>query len=243
MARIGIVKYINALPFRFPMQIGELQTEHTFAYDIPSRLNTQMRERNLDIALTSSSEYLSGAYQFLPGYCIAARQEILSVNLYLKGELNGGKIGLTHHSATSVTLLRVLCHHFWKKTPYFVPLSDREEYDGFLLIGDYALKKMTISGYRTIDLASAWYEATGLPFVFAVIAVRQGVQWDDNIFERALQWSEANRTQLIEAAYTQSGLPKSLINRYYDMCYYRLGKKELEGLQTFKNLSERVPKI
>lgn len=243
MAQIGIVEYINALPFYFPLQIGELQTEHTFTYDIPSRLNTQLREGKLDMALTSCSEYLDGTYQLLPGYCIGAHKEILSVNLYLQGKLDGGRIGLTHHSATSIALLKVLCHHFWKEKPNFVPLQEGEKYDGFLLIGDNALKKMTIPGYRTIDLASAWYEATRLPFVFAVIAVREGIQCDGDEFEAALQWSEANRERLVEAAYTQTGLPKNLINRYYDVCCYRLGEKELEGLQLFKNLRESVSKI
>jgi len=243
MTQIGIVEYINALPFHLPYQLGELQTENSFTYAIPSVLNAQLREGELDMALTSCAEYFDGPYQLMPGYCIGAHKEILSVNLYIKGSLDGARIGLTHHSATSIALLKVLCHHFWKVEPDFVPLTENEEYDGFLIIGDDALKQMTIPGYQTIDLATAWYEATQLPFVFAVIAVREGINIKGDVFEDALQWSDANRDRLVEAAHAQCGLPAALINRYYDVCKYRLGEKELEGLHLFQRLRESVSKV
>lgn len=248
MKRIGIVEYINALPFHLPFLLGELQTEATFTYGIPSELNQQLREGKLDMALTSCAEYFNGPYQLMPGYCIGAHKEILSVNLYIRGPLQKVRsIGVTHHSATSISLLKVLCHHFWKVEPHFVPLTQNNmyanEYQGFLLIGDDALKKLTIPGYQTIDLATAWYEATQLPFVFAVIAVREGVSYKADELGKALQWSETHREHLVDAAHKQCGLPKPLINRYYDVCKYRLGEKELEGLHHFQKLRQNVSKI
>ncbi len=249
---IGIVEYINALPFHLPFRLGELQTKATFTYGIPSELNRQLHEGKLDIALTSSVEYFNGSYQLLPGYCIGAHKEILSVNLYIRGEqvvrdknfdrkvLEGAQIGLTHHSGTSIALLKVLCAHFWKVKPNFVPLTQNEVYDGFLLIGDDALKKLTIPGYQTIDLATAWYEATQLPFVFALITMREDISYKADEFEKALQWSETHREYLVDAAHKQCGLPKALINRYYDVCKYRLGENELEGLHLFQSLSKHV---
>ncbi len=243
MARIGIVEYINALPFHLPYRLGELQTEHTFEHAIPSVLNSRLRAGELDAALTSCAEYFDGPYRLVPGFCIGAHKEILSVNLYLRGELDGASIGLTHHSATSIALLKVLCRHFWKVEPKFAPLEKNQEYDGMLIIGDDALARMTIPGYKTIDLAEAWHKATGLPFVFAVIAAREGALFREDVFEKALEWSAANRERLVEAAHAQSGLPKTLISRYYDVCKYRLGEKELEGLKLFQKLRESVSEV
>lgn len=243
MARVGIVEYINALPFHLPYKLGELKTKHTFEYAIPSTLNSFLRAGKLEAALTSCAEYFDGPYSLVPGFCIGARKEILSVNLYIRERVDGARIGVTHHSATSIALLKVLCRHYWKAEPKFVPLKDEEEYDGMLIIGDDALKQMTIPGYKTIDLAAAWHEETGLPFVFAVIAARNGNGFSGEEFEAALRWSEANRSRLVEAAHMQSGLPKHLINRYYDVCNYRLGERELEGLNLFKQLRESVSEI
>ncbi|MCC5832005.1 MAG: menaquinone biosynthesis protein [Chlamydiales bacterium] len=243
MTRIGLPAYINALPFHLPFTLGELKTGHSFECAIPSVLNKRLRTNTLDAALTSCAEYFDGPYRSVPGYCIGAHKEILSVNLYIRGSVDGARIGCTHHSATSIALLKVLCRYFWKVEADFVPLRENEAYDGMLIIGDDALKQMTIPGYKTIDLAAAWHEATGLPFVFAVISTRDGIAFPEEEFEAALKWSESNRERLVEAAHSQSQLPKSLINRYYDICNYRLGEKELEGLNLFKELREGVSKV
>ncbi len=38
---------------------------------------------------------------------------------------------------------------------------------------DQALKQQYIPGYQTYDLASAWAQATALPFVFALFSARK----------------------------------------------------------------------
>lgn len=229
---VGMIEYINAFPFRMGME----HMDTTFIFGVPSTINKLLRSGELDIALTSSVAYFEGPFQMVPpGFGIAAHDEILSVNLYLRGALRDNiRIGITHHSATSAALLKVLCHHFWKVEALFEPLTDT--CDGFLLIGDEALKQRTISGYQTIDLAAAWYKATQLPFVFAVFMQKEGMNCSAQL-ESALQWSEAHREMIVEKAHLKTGLPKLLINKYYDKCHYRLGPRELEGLNLFKELS------
>ncbi|MEZ5314812.1 MAG: menaquinone biosynthesis protein [Chlamydiales bacterium] len=240
MVHLGIVSYINALPFYLPFKLGVLKTTHTFEYGIPTILNDYLRTEKIEAALTSSIEYLQGSYQLAPDLCIATYQESLSVNLYLRGKLEGGSIGLTHQSATSVILLKILCRHFWNVTPQFFPLIKGKSYDGILMIGDDALKRLTIPHHKTIDLATAWYQMTGLPFVFAVIAIRKGVLFDSKELRQALEWSKIHRQHLVEVAYHQTQLPKLLINHYYDSFHYQLKERELEGLDLFKKLKEDV---
>ena len=61
------------------------------------------------------------------------------------------------------------------------------EADAALVIGDPALA-VDRRGFHVLDLAAAWYELTGRPFVFAVWAVREGVDigpWQE-VFHRSL---------------------------------------------------------
>lgn len=230
---IGIVSYINALPFT----LGLLQQKASLVLDVPTKLNAALTAGSLDVALTSSAAYLDGDYELIPGYGIAAHKQILSVNLYTSTPLSAiTRIGVTSHSATSVSLLRVLCTHLWQITPTFVPLE--EESEAFLLIGDEPLKKQHIAGYKTIDLAAAWHEMTGLPFVFATLVKQKGAQVSEELFDKALLWSAAHHEEVIGAAKTQSGLDEALIRKYYDLCIYRLTENEHKGLSLFKELRD-----
>lgn len=251
--RVGCVEYINAFPLIFPFtkygKSVDLPTNLEFTFAIPSRLNALLQEKKLDVALTSSVEYLEGDYQLMPDFCIASREKILSVNLYTRiplHELSGKSIGLTSHSKTSVALLKVLCHHFWQVTPHFVPLENpHENHDAFLLIGDPALQKMKFDGFETIDLAEAWYTNTHLPFVFAVFAAQKNVVTSPlhSFIEKTLAASHEHPDEIVHAAHLQSGLREEIISYYYSLFQFRLGKKELQGLKTFNQLRNDVSKI
>lgn len=226
--KIGVVDYLNALPFSLPYRLEQLQSDCTFTYATPSELNRLLKEGHLDAALTSSATSLP----FLPAYGIASQKEILSVNLYLSGSFEG-RIGITSESATSVELLKILCRFHWHVEPTFLSLCS-PNLDGFLLIGDAALH--SFPEYKRIDLASAWYEMTALPFVFALISLREGIEYTGEEFEKALIWSESHREELLLFASKRSGLPTSLLKKYYQICRYRLGDKEREGLKVFHQL-------
>lgn len=226
---LGIVEYLNALPI-----VHALKRAHIpFSTGTPAELNHRLRKKELSSALTSSVEYLDGEYQLGSNLCIAAEKEIISVNLYKKGPLR--KVALTPESATSVALLKVLCHHHWKVDPTFVPLGE-EEVDAFLLIGDVALEKQEIPGYETVDLATAWYEMTGLPFVFALFAQHKEDEQSYVKLEHMIQWDAA----IVEEAHRKSGFPKPLLERYYRLCRYHLGEREREGLALFDTLRHKV---
>jgi chorismate dehydratase len=81
------------------------------------------------------------------------------------------KIYLDYQSRTSVELAKVLINNHWK-----LDVEIENAQTGFeekikgttaaLVIGDRALRQRRISAYQ-YDLAEAWKEFTGLPFVFA----------------------------------------------------------------------------
>jgi chorismate dehydratase len=82
-------------------------------------------------------------------------------------------------SLTSVNLLKVLLAERGFK-PEFKPLPDYESaarLDYVLLIGDPALDFFRAPhGHEIMDLGAAWFEMTRLPFVYAVWALRRGME-------------------------------------------------------------------
>lgn len=250
---IGIVEYINAIPLVASFLNGNLKTESHFLFDIPSRLNNHLRTGKIDLGLVSSVEFLDGNYVLLPDFGILSHDHILSVNLYLKKPINSlhdTTIGISSHSATSVALLDVLCRHFWNVKPQYKVLNDSTDfshYEALLLIGDQALKHSAIADFTTIDLAQAWYYATGLPFVFALFAVRKEIhdhcrhqvdhfhaQLSDSV-----SWSEKNMTSIENMAFKKCGLQHDLIHAYYKSCKYRLSENAMQGLKLFAELRRK----
>lgn len=243
--KVGCVKYINALPLYFPFTSKGVE----FVYDIPSKLNSQLEKKELDGALTSSVESLNGKYQCPLDFGIVACNKVLSVNLYTQlppSSLNGMRVGLTQQSATSISLLKVLCHHHWKIKPLFVPLEGPfSSYAAVLLIGDEALENQTLPGFQTIDLAEVWYAMTGLPFVFALFAMQPEIKLEtlksfNKELTSALQWSDSHPTEIQQEALKRCRLSPSLVKRYYSTLSYRIGQEERKSLDLFRMLRTHV---
>jgi chorismate dehydratase len=172
--RIGSVPYLNAAPLT-----RDLPGELIFAP--PSRLAEMLRRDELDAALVSITEVLlNDRYDILDGVAIASLGEVYSVILAHKKPLaEVTEVFCDTASLTSVNLLKVLLAEK-NLFPKFVPLESYEaakEKDFVLLIGDQAIEfQRSLHGHEIFDLGYAWFEMTGLPFVYAVWALRRGIE-------------------------------------------------------------------
>lgn len=169
--KVGSVRYLNAVPLT-----RGLEDEVTFA--TPSELAAMLQKNELDAAMVSITEVLlNDRYDVLDGVAIASLGEVKSVLLAHRGPIEQAKeVYCDPASLTSVQLLRVLLAERGL-SPEFKRL---ESYDALpdyaLLIGDRALDLVRAPGEHAIlDLGSAWNELTGLPFVYAVWAIRRGL--------------------------------------------------------------------
>jgi predicted solute-binding protein len=241
--RLGCVSYINALPFTLP-----LSQAFPLTLASPNLLNNQLRDKQLDVALSSS---LQKDYSHVEGYGIVGLGKVFSVNLYTSlstCDLNGAHICLTQQSYTAVGLLKVLCYHYWNVSPYFLPESSTDSCDGYLLIGDQALLHKEEPGFQVIDLATIWYEMTGLPFVFALFLARKEISASNleklqEILGQALTWSESHPEEIERAAQLKCPLNLERVRAYYSVLGYRLGNQEIESLNLFRKLYTDVPTI
>jgi len=172
--RVGSVSYLNAVPLT-----RGLETE--ILYAVPSKLAEMLRRNELDAALVSLAEVLlTDRYDILDEIAIASLGEVQSILLAHRGPLeNARKIYCDPASITSVNLLRVLLAERGLKPEYKpLPSYDFAQLPDYaLLIGDPALDFLLgPHAHEILDLGSDWYELTGLPFVYAVWALRRGIE-------------------------------------------------------------------
>jgi chorismate dehydratase len=169
--RVGSVSYLNAVPLTRGI-------EEQVQYHTPSKLAELLHAGQLDAALVSVTEVLfHDRYDVLDGIAVASLGEVFSVFLAHRRPLEETEvIWLDQASCTSVNLLRALLAERGLK-PEFRALTDYSAaptLDAVLLIGNPAIEFRRASHPHQIwDLGAAWQELTGLPFVYAVWALRR----------------------------------------------------------------------
>lgn len=140
----------------------------------PSRLAQWLLTDQADVGLLPVAVIpkLKTSY-LISDYCISCNGPVASVCLFSQVPINKvEKIYLDYQSKTSVLLTRILAKEYWHIAPEFTE-ADGEEYRenisgtaAGLVIGDRAFEERKKSAF-IYDLGEAWYEHTGLPFVFA----------------------------------------------------------------------------
>jgi chorismate dehydratase len=172
--RVGSVGYLNTVPLTRGL-------EEEVIYATPAKLAEMLQRDELDAGLVSVVEVLfNDRYDILDGIAIACLGEVKSVLLAHRKPLSEAtEIYCDTASLTSVQLLRVLLAERGLN-PQFKPLATYDLAalpDYAMLIGDPALDfALAPHEHEIWDLGAAWFEMTSLPFVYAVWALRRGVQ-------------------------------------------------------------------
>ena len=142
-------------------------------------------------------------------------------------------------SLTSVNLLKVLLAERGLQ-PEFKPLENypaASEKDFVLLIGDPAIEfQRAPHRHEIFDLGSAWLELTDLPFVYAVWALRRGI--DNRELRHELKGSRnfglETLDQLIE---TREEFDEDFRRDYFEWhIHYHLATDEKRGIAKFCEL-------
>jgi len=172
--RVGSVRFLNAVPLTRGI-------EDQVVFATPSELAAMLERAELDAALVSVTEpLLRGCYDILDGVAIASLGEVKSVFLAHRGPIQDAReVFCDTASLASVNLLRVLLAERGVEAR-FKPLPGYDFAglpDYALLIGDTALDfSLAPRSHQIWDLGAAWNELTGLPFVYAVWALRRGLE-------------------------------------------------------------------
>jgi len=232
--RVGSVSYLNAVPLTRGI-------EDQIVFATPSRLAELLREDKLDAALVSVTEVLfNDRYDVLDGIAVASLGEVKSVFLaHRKPLAETRRVLCDPASLTSVNLLNVLLAEHGLKAE-FAPLPnyhDAHFHDAVLLIGDPALNFLRAPhDHQVWDLGAAWSEFTKLPFVYAVWALRRGVETAS--IRRALREARAFGLETLEHIIRER--PEFDLEFRKDYLgwhiHYHLGVDEKRGLAKFVEL-------
>ncbi|MSR55382.1 MAG: hypothetical protein EXS09_19170 [Gemmataceae bacterium] len=243
--RIGAVNYLNTKPLI--EGLGSYAPNAELSLDLPSRLAEQLEAGELDVALIPVIEYFrAGSYTIVPGVSIASRGPVLSVTLFSRvpwPEIRS--VALDEGSRTSAALTRILLEKRHGISPRTVQLpmsvaADDMTTDAVLLIGDRAMKACLPGFSYAYDLGQEWFDWTGLPFVYAVWAVREGV--DLCGVDRALHQCRDNGLAKVGPISQREagplGLDPGFCRRYLsNILSFDLGPRELAGLRKYYELA------
>lgn len=240
--RLGAVGYLNARPLTWALD--RAPGRWRIRYDVPAVCARLLHEREVDLGLIPSIEYLHAPdYLLVGGVGVASRGPVASVALYTRVPVTRiRRLALDTSSRTSVALVKVLCHHAFGIAPEYVPHDPQLDAmlriaDAGLLIGDPALEADHARlGAEKIDLGHEWTAMTGLPFVYAAWTGRPGAIDGDAV--RALQAAQqegARATDAIAAEYGKGNAAAVARASAYlrDNVRHGLGPDEAAGLQMF----------
>jgi len=183
LAKIGMVKYLNTAPIHEKWK-STVENDHWQMIEAaPAVLNRQLAEGQIDLGFVSSYEYAAhpDRYKILSGLSISANGAVGSVFLFSHvpmEHLDGVPVLLSSQSETSVSLVKIILEDFQHVRPDYVTgdvqAAGARDYQAILAIGDDALRLVDKATYLyQFDLGDIWKRETGLPFVFAVCAVRE----------------------------------------------------------------------
>ncbi len=172
--RVAAVSYLNTKPLLFGIRRHPVMEQVILLEDYPANIARMLLNDEVDLALIPVAVIpkLPNAY-LVTDYCIGADGPVASVCIFSDVPLNQVKeVYLDYQSRTSVALAKLLLRDYWKMDVRLLDATGEDYRDRIkgttagVVIGDRALEQRLRSAY-TYDLAEAWIQHTGLPFVFA----------------------------------------------------------------------------
>jgi len=268
--KISIVKYLNSVPLAWGILQGPQKELFEPVLSTPAECADQLSRGSVDIGLIPAIEFqrIKGS-RIVPGPAVASLYYVRSVILVSVVPLWKVKtVACDSGSRTSVALTKIIFDEFYHITPDFRPAEPNlpnmlAQNDAALLIGDNALKFMEDNDQPNIDsqkpilrlgseplevfdLAERWRFLTGLPFVFAFWAVRDGFKEAGVVdaLKASRDFGVANIPTIAEKYSDQLQIKKPFLEAYLQKnVHYYMDQSCLEALQLFYDKAAKVGAI
>ena len=176
MYRLGVVSFLNSRPLIAGLD-HDARVE--LRYEVPARLPGLLDAGAADAALVPIVDVLrsGGRYRVISDACIGCDGETMTVRVFSQVPPERvGTLWVDGDSHTSAALARVLWRELHGRDLETRRVDPRGEevsrLPAVLLIGDKVVAPARARFRYELDLGGAWRRHTGLPFVFAVWAVR-----------------------------------------------------------------------
>lgn len=251
MIRLGSVSFINAKPLTFALEKRLIDHDFEVILTPPSVLSEMLFRKEIDLGLIPVAELLKRKnYSVVPGISISSYGKVDSVILLAKGDLADIRtVAVDRRSQSSTALLRIILEIFNDISPVYIPRDTGSDFlkdaDAGMLIGDTGLEKACEppEGYGVYDLGEIWSEHTGLPFVYAVFAVNEGVELGENLdaLQKSKDYGLGIVGKIAKLESVESGIDEETCFKYLtERIMYDLGEKEVEGIVKYSEYLSRL---
>ncbi len=246
--RLSLVNYLNARPFSEGLKLLHPKIEFELSEDIPSLCAEKLEKRQVDIGLIPVAKIKDiPTSSIITSYCIAADGPVDSVVLVSHKPLEHiTEVTLDTESRTSVMLAKILALEFWKIQPKWTKQGPQHDFaradtiESAVMIGDKALLHRHLYPY-CYDLAEAWKNFTGLPFVFAAWVCnteipQEFIDYMDIAFDTGMK-----QKKKIAQKFQEHYPGTDILNYLDEKIKYELGSREKSGLELFLQKCENLP--
>lgn len=251
--RMGRISYLNVLPIYHPLEAGIVPHDYELVSAPPALLNEMMQRGELHVSSCSCFEYARSPerYYLVEDLSIGSRGPVMSVLLLSRcplQDLQGQEICISGESHTSVALLRLLMQDrygidvTYRNGRVTAALRSDTPPVAFLAIGDEALQLRDHPDYpHRLDLAEAWRDWTGLPFIFGLWVISRQAA-DEGLFpsdpgallRAGRDWGLTHMDVILDLTGHGCPLSREELRRYYrDGLVFSLGEEEKRGLGHF----------
>jgi cyclic dehypoxanthinyl futalosine synthase len=240
------VSYLNSRPILDPLDREPFSARFRVERVVPSEVARMVAEDEAALGLIPVAAAATlGDIRFVRGVGIGARGPVRSVLLVSNAPLGEVEsVDLDLSSRTSTVLARLLLARLRKSEPRYVgrtyaeagPSLDPSRKTAALVIGDPALR---LEGRfpHVLDLGQAWFEWTGLPFLFAAWGgrARTTVRPDDaDALREALALGLDERAAIAQKHAAAGDIDAVTTHAYLtEAIRYGFGDEERRGLELF----------
>ena len=246
------VDYANTLPLRSGLKAMELKGEISMSLARPARATELFIQGDYELGLLPTAAHLTAPdSKFIGAYGIVSDGFVGSVGVFSEVPFEDiDLLYLDYDSRSSMLLTKVLLKHYWKRDANSdSPLKVIEAKPGYreqisgcaagLIIGDPAIEARSKFAYY-YDLAEAWKEMTGLPFVFAAWLASQDL---DSAFIKSFDVAQElgvqNRIALAEEY--QAFIPEYDLKKYFtSQIQYQITDEAKKGMNLFLELGADI---
>lgn len=245
--RIYAVSFLNSRALTYGLEHGGLDHGFEVFYDVPSVCARQVGTGAVSAGVVPSVEYArsQAVCAIVPEVAITSDGPVASILLFHRVPVDRIRtVAMDASSRTSVALTRIVLEERYGLEidsldhPPDVPAM-LERADAALVIGDPALESTDRPEPR-LDLGEAWRELTGLPFVYAFWAGKDGGLTPGEV-ELLIESKNQGMSALDEIAEVHAGdrsRPMAFYASYLkDNLGYDLGDRERRGLMEFYRLA------
>ena len=273
--RVAAISFLNPAPLLYDFEhepaATRLRRRYAVAYTSPAECATQLHAGTADLGLVPIAS-LTPELAIVPGCTIASLGKVRSILLLVKNPAGMSaraalaqvkSVAADAVSRSSLAYARILFETFYAAAPEFVEqLADVVAMlagaDAALLIGDPALLAREHHAeidaaigvpLLWLDLAELWREATGLPWVAAVWAVRPEALTREGMSAQQLaadlaasrDAGLAHVDQLVAEWTPRIALPPETIRNYLTRnIHYTLDTDCMRAIERFRELATEI---